>query len=130
MAEGDGRWTEYAGGYSDMVAQRGSGVQARAVEKAPKAEKPRVEAAAPAAAGKRKMSFKDKHALETLPRDIEKLEAEIRTLNAALAAPGFYSKDPNGFAAKSKALEAAEAKKAAAEEQWLELEMLREEIEG
>ncbi len=25
-AEGDGRWTEYAGGYSDMLAQRGPGV--------------------------------------------------------------------------------------------------------
>ena len=32
-AEGDGRWTEYAGGYSDMVAQRGEGVQARTVTK-------------------------------------------------------------------------------------------------
>src|SRR5690606_26935685 len=32
-AEGQGRWTEYAGGYSDMVSQPGSGVSARAVEK-------------------------------------------------------------------------------------------------
>ncbi len=29
FAEGDGRWTEYAGGYSDMVAQRGTGVKAQ-----------------------------------------------------------------------------------------------------
>jgi ATP-binding cassette subfamily F protein uup len=129
MAEGDGRWTEYAGGYSDMVAQRGSGVQARTVERTAKAEKSRTDTATPAA-GKRKMSFKDKHALETLPGDIEKLDADIQALAAALAAPGFYTKDPNGFAAKSKALEAAESKKAAAEERWLELEMLREELEG
>ncbi|NMA96649.1 MAG: ABC-F family ATP-binding cassette domain-containing protein [Phyllobacteriaceae bacterium] len=130
MAEGDGRWTEYAGGYSDMVAQRGEGVQARTVEKAAKADKPKAEPAATAPAAKRKLSFKEKHALETLPKEIEKLEAEIKTLGAALADPAFYTKDPNGFAAKSKALEAAEAKKAAAEEQWLELEMLREELEG
>ncbi len=129
MAEGDGRWTEYAGGYTDMVSQRGSGVSARVVEKAPKAEKARSEAPAPVQA-KRKLSFKEKHALETLPKDIEKLDAEIKALGAALADPAFYTKDPNGFAAKSKALEAAEAKKAAAEEQWLELEMLREELEG
>ena len=29
VSEGDGRWVEYAGGYSDMVSQRGVGVQAR-----------------------------------------------------------------------------------------------------
>ncbi len=131
MAEGDGRWTEYAGGYSDMVTQRGQGVTARVVDKAAKSEKPKAgtAVAAPQAA-KRKLSFKEKHALETLPKDIDKLDAEIAALNAAMAAPDFYTRDPNGFAAKSKALEAAAAKKAAAEEQWLELEMLREELEG
>src|SRR5215217_8061416 len=30
IAEGEGVWTEYAGGYSDMVVQRGEGVNARA----------------------------------------------------------------------------------------------------
>jgi ABC transport system ATP-binding/permease protein len=129
MAEGDGGWTEYAGGYSDMVTQRGTGVQARAVEKAAKAEKSKPSAVA-ATTAKRKMSFKEKHALETLPKDIEKLDAEIKALNTALADPALYRKDPNGFAAKSKSLAAAETKKAAAEEQWLELEMLREELEG
>ena len=127
-AEGEGRWLEYAGGYSDMVSQRGEGVRARVAEKAAKG-KPKADAAnAAAPVAKRKMTFKEKHALETLPKDIAKLDAEIKTLNTALAAPNFYSKDPNGFATKSKALEAAEGKKATAEEQWLELEMLREEL--
>ncbi len=45
MAEGDGRWTEYAGGYSDMVSQRGAGVSARVVDKAPRTEKVKAEAA-------------------------------------------------------------------------------------
>jgi ATP-binding cassette subfamily F protein uup len=130
MAEGDGRWTEYAGGYSDMVTQRGTGVTARAVEKAAKPEKPKGDPAPIAAQAKRKLSFKEKHALETLPKDIETLDAEIATLNKALAAPDLYSKDHTSFVAKSKALEAATARKAAAEEQWLELEMLREELEG
>jgi ATP-binding cassette subfamily F protein uup len=130
MAEGNGNWTEYAGGYSDMVSQRGQGVTARVVDKTIKPEKTRSEPAAAPSAAKRKLSFKEKHALETLPREIEKLDAEMATLNKALAAPDLYTKDPSGFAAKSKALEAAAAKKAAAEEQWLELEMLREELEG
>jgi len=130
MAEGDGRWTEYAGGYSDMVAQRGKGVTARTVEKAPKAEKAKPAPAPAAPAPKRKLSFKEKHALETLPREIEKLEAEIAALNKDLAAPDLYTRDNNAFVAKSRALEAAMARKAAAEEQWLELEMLREELES
>jgi ATP-binding cassette subfamily F protein uup len=36
MHEGEGRWTEYAGGYSDMVAQRGAGVAARKVKETAK----------------------------------------------------------------------------------------------
>ncbi|MBK1796039.1 ATP-binding cassette domain-containing protein [Devosia sp. WQ 349] len=131
MAEGNGDWTEYAGGYSDMVSQRGAGVSARVVEKVSKAEKRKAEAAAAAAQpAKRKMSFKEKHALETLPKDIEKLDAEIKAVNAKLADANFYVRDPNGFASQTNALAALETKKAKAEEQWLELEMLREEIEG
>ena len=113
-----------------MVAQRGQGVVARTVDKTPRTEKPKSGPAPSAQPGKRKLSFKEKHALETLPGEIDRLEAEITALNAALAAPDLYSKDPAGFAAKSRALEAASARKAAAEEQWLELEMLREELEG
>ena len=130
IAEGDGGWTEYAGGYSDMVIQRGEGVQARAAAKAHRPGKTSMAPIAAAPAPKRKMSFKEKHALETLPKTIEKLEAEIAAINAALTAANFYTKDPEGFAAKSKALIAAEAKRAAAEEEWLELELLREELEG
>ena len=130
MAEGEGKWTEYAGGYSDMVAQRGQGVSARIVEKPAKAEKPKDAAPPPVQAAKRKLSFKEKHALETLPKTIDKLEDEIKAINAALADPNFYTKDPAGFAAKSKALMDAEAKKAAAEEEWMTLELLREELEG
>jgi ATP-binding cassette subfamily F protein uup len=130
MAEGDGRWTEYAGGYSDMVAQRGAGVSARPAAKDAPAAKGKTASAASPAAGKRKLSFNDKHALDTLPKTIAKLDDEIGKLATALAKPDFYRSDPNGFAEKSKALAAAEQKKAEAEDRWLELEMLREEIEG
>ena len=128
-AEGDGRWIEYAGGYSDMVAQRGHGVRGKAVSKAQTPAKPAKERQ-PAAPQRRKLSFKDKHALETLPGEMEKLEAEAARLQAALAAPDSFSRDPARFAETAKSLEAAQAALAAAEERWLELEMLREEIEG
>jgi ATP-binding cassette subfamily F protein uup len=131
VAEGDGHWTEYAGGYTDMVAQRGHGV--RAPQKpvaAPKAKSAEAAEKPAPPAPKRKLSFKEKHALETLPGDIEKLETEIAKLQQALADPALYQKSPNDFAKKSQALEAAETRRAEAEERWLELEILREEIEG
>jgi ATP-binding cassette subfamily F protein uup len=130
MSEGNGNWLEYAGGYSDMVAQRGAGVSARVVDKAPAAEKAKTASAAAAPAAKRKLSFKEKHALETLPKEIEKLDALMATINKRLADGSYYTRDPNGFAKDSAALSDAATKKAAAEEQWFELEMLREELEG
>ena len=51
-------------------------------------------------------------------------------LNAALADPDLYARDPARFTATTSALAAARDELSAAEEQWLTLEMLREEIEG
>ncbi|HSI42356.1 MAG TPA: ABC-F family ATP-binding cassette domain-containing protein [Xanthobacteraceae bacterium] len=128
-SEGDGRWGVYAGGYSDMVAQRGKGVEARGLIATEAAGRSNGATAPAAKAGaKRKLSFKHKHALETLPGTIAGLEAEIAKLTRTLQAPGFYTRDPSGFAKASTALERAQIALAKAEEQWLELEMLREEL--
>ena len=128
VAEGEGRWTEYAGGYSDMVAQRGFGVTK---PEAARNGRPRaLDPTAPEVAPKQKLSFKHKHALETLPREIDRLTAEMARLNALLADPGLYARDANAFAEASKKLAATEALRSKAEEQWLELELLREGLEG
>ena len=128
MAEGNGRFVEYAGGYSDMVAQRGGGVSAKVRER----EAAKAERASPAprqaAPERRKLSFKDKHALETLPARMDALHREIAELKAKLEDEGFYARDPKGFNAVTTKLAAQEAELAASEERWLELEMLREEI--
>jgi ATP-binding cassette subfamily F protein uup len=65
-----------------------------------------------------------------LPARIEQLEAEVARLTRALEDPDLYIRDPSRFAAAGTALEAARTALAAAEQQWLELEMLREELEG
>jgi ATP-binding cassette subfamily F protein uup len=44
--------------------------------------------------------------------------------------PTLYSRDRTTFETASAALASAQADLAAAEERWLQLEMLREEIEG
>jgi len=129
--EGEGRWQVYAGGYSDMVAQRGAGVEAKAAAKAvAKESAEKSEGAAPRAASKRKLSFKEKHALETLPKTMASLQDEIAKQQRILHDPQLFSKSPAKFRAATDALEKAGADLAKAEEQWLELEMLREEIEG
>jgi len=127
-AEGDGRWIEYAGGYTDMLAQR----DPQAVTKAPTRPAPRSPkaVAAPPTARARKMTFKDKHALESLPARIEALNAEIERLRRRLSDANLYARDPAAFGATTAALATAEADLAAAEEQWLTLELLREELEG
>ena len=82
------------------------------------------------AARPRRMTFKDRHALETLPARIAALQSEVARLNAELADPDLYARDPARFGAITKALGTTQNELAAAEEQWLTLEMLREEIEG
>jgi ATP-binding cassette subfamily F protein uup len=126
MAEGEGHFVEYAGGYSDMLAQRGRGVTAKV---APKAA-PKAGAARERVESKRRMTFKDKHALEELPRKIAKAEAEIASLQKDLADPALYARDAKRFAATSEKLTQTQAALAEDEDRWLQLEMLRAEIEA
>ncbi|MFN5670061.1 ABC-F family ATP-binding cassette domain-containing protein [Bradyrhizobium sp.] len=130
VPEGQGRWIEYAGGYSDMLAQRGADVKREAVKAdAATEEKKEARAAAPEAAPRRRLSFNEKHALETLPKTIDKLHAEIAKQQKLLDDPDLYAKDRKKFDAASAAIAKAQDELAAAEDRWLELEVLREEIE-
>jgi ATP-binding cassette subfamily F protein uup len=128
--ERDGKWTMYAGGYSDMVTQRGAGVSARDATKADKPKEAKKDSAPKAAAGKQRMGFKEKHALETLPKKLAGLRADIVKYQAKLADSAFFARDPKGFAKAAQDLEAAQAALNAGEDEWLTLEMLREELEG
>ncbi|WP_407164907.1 ABC-F family ATP-binding cassette domain-containing protein [Bradyrhizobium sp. ORS 111] len=130
VPEGQGRWIEYAGGYTDMLAQRGADVKRETVKaQAAADEKKEARAAAPEAAPKRRLSFNEKHALETLPKTIDKLQAEIAKQQKLLDDPDLYTKDRNKFNVASAAIAKAQDELAAAEDRWLELEVLREEIE-
>ncbi len=127
--EKDGSWIEYAGGYTDMQAQRKGEESAKpkaAKQKNPKEKKP----GNGNGNNKQRMSFKDKHALETLPDQITALQEEIVKIQAQMADMDFYARDPREFEKTAAALSKAETEIAAAEERWLELEMAREEIEA
>jgi len=129
MHEGRGKWLEYAGGYADMLAQRGAGVEARKV----KMDKARPEAVAEVervAQPKRKLSFKEKYALDTLPAKMEALKAELSKLETELANPNLFTSNPARFEKAGARHAAAADELAACEDQWLELEILKDELEA
>src|SRR5499427_3738758 len=64
--DGNGRWIEYAGGYSDMLAQRGSDLKRETAKAPAMEERKEAKAAALLPAQKRRLNFNEKHALETL----------------------------------------------------------------
>ena len=131
VPEGNGRWIEYAGGYSDMLAQRGADLTRQNPKREP--QKMASESASVVAEPKptkRRLAFKDKHALETLPKTIATLQAEINKLQAEVDDPQFYARDRTAFEKATSKLGDLQLKITAAEEQWLELEILREELAG
>jgi ABC transport system ATP-binding/permease protein len=129
--QGDGRWVEYAGGYSDMLAQRGGDLASRppAAKKAD-TDTPPPTPAREAKASRRRLSFHEKHALERLPERIAALRTTVDDLHRRLDDPTLYARDRQSFDQASAALTAAQGELHAAEENWLELEILREEVEG
>lgn len=132
VSEGEGRWIEYAGGYTDMLAQRGRGVEAKPVVKNIRAKSPERDTAdaTPAVSPvKRKLSFNEQHDLKILPDLITGLEKTIAALQDRLADASFYTRDPIGFADTGGKLALAQEQLAKAEDRWLELEMLRQELE-
>jgi ATP-binding cassette subfamily F protein uup len=129
VSEGSGRWIEYAGGYTDMLAQRREALQGKVLKDVTRREASPVSEAAPSAApqpAKRKLSFKQKHALETLPKRIAELEARIASAEAELADPALYSRDRKRFDRLTASIAADRTALQTAEDEWLELELLRE----
>ncbi len=129
-AEGDGRFTEYAGGYADAVAQRGAEVKARTRSATPAPRDKSRDMVEQRPAEQKKLSFKDKHALETLPGRMDALRADIEKMKADLADPALYSRDPKRFTTLTERLGKATTELGEMEDRWLELEILRESLGG
>ena len=127
VPEGEGRWQEYAGGYSDMLAQRGGDLGSDGADTAKQAKSGK-NAAPMSSERKRRLSFHEKHALDTLPATMTALQTKIQALQRRLDEPGLYARDRKAFDEASAALVTAQAELAAAEEKWLALEILREDI--
>ncbi|MDF1586666.1 ABC-F family ATP-binding cassette domain-containing protein [Marinimicrococcus flavescens] len=123
--EGCGQWREYAGGYSDYLAQRpapAAPAQARETAAGPPRQKP--------AARPRGFDGKLQRELDRLPGKMEAVQEKIAATEQRLADSAFYMRDPTGFAEVTAQLERLRADLAGLEERWLELETMREEAQA
>jgi len=113
--EGGGRVSEYVGGYSDWLRQRPpADVPAKTPAKPPAA--PRVKERL------RRLTYKETHELEALPRRIETLETEHKELVEAMADPELYRRGGAEVAAARERLASVEGELARAYERWEALE--------
>ena len=138
--EGDARVVSHAGGYSDYLQRR---MAAEARQLARTGNQPEGKAGRKSAKGTNtskggakaanrpaRLTFRDQHALDRLPDEIEQLAAAIAKLEAAMADPALFTTDPEKFNLAATALAAAQSKKEEKETQWLEVAERAEALEG
>jgi ABC transport system ATP-binding/permease protein len=123
--DGKGNIVEHAGGYSDFMERTliasSNGTSNKTAKNNPKKnEKTKTT--------KKRLSFKQIHALKTLPGEIAGLEAKISNVEKALAAPELFGNNPDKYARLCKSLDQRREKLEAKEDQWLKLELLRDEV--
>ena len=124
--EGDGKITPHAGGYNDYLSRR-TGHDDKDKQSAKK--KKTVAKEKPKGPRTDRLSYKDVHALETLPKEIAALEAAIAKGEERLTDMDFFHKDPHAYQRIADQVEADKADIAVKEEAWLEVEMKKEALE-
>jgi ATP-binding cassette subfamily F protein uup len=138
--EGDSKVTAHAGGYSDYLERR-TAAMARRVARESGMDNGKTNgktngrgggktAQKPTGNRTAKLSFRDRHALDTLPGEIEALEAEISDLETRLADPAFFATDPDGFNHAADRLAAARDEVATKEARWLEAAETEEALQA
>jgi len=93
VAEGEGVWKEYVGGYADWERVSRASESASAKELSKTVVKTKELSAEPTSKAK-KLSFKEQRELEQLPQQIAALEAEQATISERLADSTIYAKEP------------------------------------
>jgi ATP-binding cassette subfamily F protein uup len=114
--EGNGAVREYAGGYDDWLIQRRAPVSRETKQqKKPRDNKPPEN---------RKLTFKEKKELESIPRIIEDKEGRKQEIYALLADPSFYQESSRRVPGIKAELEQVEQELEDLLERWEELESL------
>lgn len=124
---GDGSVSEHAGSYSDLLEKLKSKIPAKKENK--KEALPKKEETPKSETKKTgRLSYNQQRLLEILPGKISELEKQIGDTEATLSDSSLYTENPEKFDALTKQLEELKAELEKSENQWLEIEMLRESI--
>ncbi len=123
--EGDGVVREYVGGWADYLRQSSAGTGRRGAtpESASRPARGAATVAADAVvAAKRKLSFKERRELDTLPERIAVLETEHAGLKTEMESTDFYKSGPDRIRAVMTRLETAGRELDALLARWVELD--------
>ena len=124
--KGDGTVYEHVGTYTELLGKLKNKTDKQTPKKQNIKEEPKVREKNKTL----KLSFKEQYLLKTLPTEIEKLEQEIKAIEISLGNPNLYTDDPQKFDELTVALSANKNKIDELENQWLELQLKAEELEG
>lgn len=122
--KGDGTIFESAGSYSDLLNKISPAADivsntANNVKSVPPLEKVKRIT---------KLSYNQERLLSVLPEEISALEKDIALLIEELSDPELYQNNPSRFDEASRLLENKQQEKSSKEDQWLEIEMLKEQL--
>ncbi|WP_443646374.1 ABC-F family ATP-binding cassette domain-containing protein [Candidatus Ponderosibacter sp. Uisw_141_02] len=126
--EGDAKIVAHAGGYSDYLARK-KAAEARQIEKSDRKKPKKSASENPKTNRPARLSFRDKHRLDTLPDEIAAIDAEIATIETKLAVPDLFQNDPDLFNRLVDMLAAQKDSKDQKEMEWLEAAEKAEALE-
>jgi len=118
VAEGEGRWKEYVGGYSDWLTQRA----VPAAETLVKSATPQKTTARAITPTKVKLSFKEQRELEQLPGELEVLEREQMAIAERMSSVDYHRQGPAQLKADRERTVEVETLLAKKFERWSELD--------
>lgn len=124
--KGDGTVYEHAGSYSELLEKLPEHEIKPVSKVAPK--KPAVAATQTSVNKPKKLSYNQQRLLEVLPQEVADIEKEISQIEQELSNPDLYTAQPQRFDELSRKLPELQNVKEGKENQWLELQMLAEEL--
>ena len=123
--KGDGSLYEHAGSYSELLAKISLPENKPETKKTTKTVQKNI---SQKNSRPQKLSYNQQRLLSILPQEIETLEKEIADIESALSDADLYIRDAARFNELTSEHAQKIAQKEAKENQWLELQILKEEI--
>lgn len=127
VLEGEGNVHEYVGGYDDSLRQRAEKLAATKSTKSSSETKPAKKSHASKKAAK--LSYKDQRELESLPKLLEDLEADIERIQTDMGSADFYKKPPEEIANIQQNFKDKQNELDLSYARWEELEEKREALQ-